>query len=366
VRENRQKWCGRHCPAHLYIDQLPSHSDFFDCVQFDTALDDKGEAPVLKDEDLDVVQEILSQEFTFRNYNSILNVHTKHMPKKGEKEEKDKPGKFKEVLKILDRLVSKDAKDHARNEQEAKEAERKKLKYNTREENWMANQKLEYEKKKKDAGKGAEFDEDTFARSMMNNQHGSLMSKPKKEEKQKPAKPVEKVTPKKPEKKVKLKLPIIMVPQGRTALVNMFNAQTFLQDAQFVSKPTGSKPTKVVVDRKMPNKKVVRFEVVDQVKQLQDSDWDRVVLVLIQGPEWQFKGWGPGGKWKSITEILERVAGYHLYYEDEKLNEKVSQWQCKSLKLSKHKRHLDSVVHRQLWQTFDKWCIGRNVKHLAL
>lgn len=37
--------------------------------------------------------------------------------------------------------------------------------------------------------------------------------------------------------------------------------------------------------------KSVEFKVVDNGKKLTKDEWDRVAVVFVQGPAWQFKGW---------------------------------------------------------------------------
>ena len=83
-----------------------------------------------------------------------------------------------------------------------------------------------------------------------------------------------------------------------TATINMANAQEFFGNANFVDpnsarrKKGYSKPKSLEVLRRMAkNNKEVTFEIIDDAKRLRGKDWDRVVAVLAQGKEWQFKGW---------------------------------------------------------------------------
>ena len=142
---------------------------------------------------------------------------------------------------------------------------------------------------------GGDFDAESFERQMMNNEHGSLMGKKKdKEAKKDKSKSSKSALPVK--KEVKKAMPIFMIPQGRTALVNMFNAVSFLQDGKLdkTKKTRDDASGKCIVQRKNEKGKTLKFEVCDNVKNLKPEDWKRVVGVLVQGPKWQFKGW----KWE--------------------------------------------------------------------
>jgi len=91
----------------------------------------------------------------------------------------------------------------------------------------------------------------------------------------------------------------------------------------------------------------------------------RVVAVFVQGPEWQFKDWKKYKEFQTVPDILSKVCGFHIMYEDEMVDQKVKQWRCKVLKLSKHKRHLDGPASSLFWQILYDWFKSRNIPHLA-
>ena len=147
----------------------------------------------------------------------------------------------------------------------------------------------------------------------------------------------------------------------------------------------GFRPSRSPISR---NRQVSRYQLVDDVKSLQPQDWARVIMVLIQGPEWQFRparspaqkpspkplsqmsldsrGW----KWEKegMSSILDHVCGFHLQYEDEETPPQVKNWACKVVKLSKHKRHQDRMKMQEIWKVFDAWAANKGAKahHLAL
>lgn len=330
----------------------------------DAGLETK-EAPVVVDTDLDTMRSIASQERILRDHNSVLNVKGRleifdkaSDAKKAAKEKSaiDKSGKttgkYSRVLKILEGIVHRDHQDKARREKEAKEQSKRAAQLNPREEHWMANRERELQKaanKKSEKDKGTNFDAESFALEMNNAKVSSLLKPSGRDKAPKPAPRAANYTVPEPKPAVKKQAPIIIVPQGRTALVNMFNAKQFLQDGQFQSKATGAKKNMEVVDRRN-GKHNVRFEVVDNVKNFKPADWKRVVAVFVQGPEWQFKDWKKYKEFQTVPDILSKVCGFHIMYEDEMVDQKVKQWRCKVLKLSKHKRHLDGPASSLFWQ----------------
>ena len=239
----------------------------------------------------------------------------------------------------------------------------------------MLNRQRELDKAGTSGSKEGDFDAESFERQMMNNEHGSLMgSKEKKKKDRKVAKEAAKVGPKpRPSVKApKRAMPIIMLPQGRTALINMINGIQFMQHCSYldekarvgVKKPDTSKP--VVIERKLADGRTTKYQLVDQAKSLQPQDWARVVMVVIQGPEWQFKGW----KWEKegMSSILDHACGFHIQYEDEETPPQVKNWACKVVKISKHKRHQDRMKAGEVWKHLDSWCAnkGSRLSHLAL
>ena len=110
----------------------------------------------------------------------------------------------------------------------------------------------------------------------------------------------------------------------------------------------------------------------DNPVRLTAEEWDRVVAVFVQvssshvssfddnnsiyfkGPAWQFKGWNWGG---IPTTIFSHVCGFHLKFEDAKLDPNVAKWSVEVLQLSKQKRHLDKAIFIRLWQKIEQFVI---------
>uniref|UniRef100_A0AC35GNH7 Cell division control protein 73 C-terminal domain-containing protein n=1 Tax=Panagrolaimus sp. PS1159 TaxID=55785 RepID=A0AC35GNH7_9BILA len=162
----------------------------------------------------------------------------------------------------------------------------------------------------------------------------------------------------KPQKRTS-RTPIIIIPASGTALISMYNAMDILQDLKFVSteekkRVIQRRENELLIHRRKDNGQTVPYRIVDNPSRLTDEEWDRVVAVFVQGPAWQFKGWHWGG---NPTTIFSHVKGFHLKFEDAKLDQNVAKWSVDVLSLSKQKRHLDKSIFIQLWQKIEQHII---------
>lgn len=150
--------------------------------------------------------------------------------------------------------------------------------------------------------------------------------------------------------------PIIVVPAGLSAMLTMFNARSFLEDGKFMTsaqaKKSGVKKQRFLrVKHTFDDGKTVQFKVVDVVKSLSTSELNRIAVVIVAGPKWQFKGWRLG----STAKIFARAKGIHLHYDSTVPPGTVKEWKVSSLKLSKNKRHLDGLTYNEFWAMVHKF-----------
>lgn len=96
----------------------------------------------------------------------------------------------------------------------------------------------------------------------------------------------------------------------------------------------------------------LKYQLVDSAQKLKDGDWSRVVAVVAQGQEWQFKGWPKN--WDTPAEIFSKAKGFYFHFEDEKVPDVISQWNVKVLPINKHKRHLDKTAILNFWKVLDQ------------
>ncbi|UYV62848.1 CDC73, partial [Cordylochernes scorpioides] len=157
-----------------------------------------------------------------------------------------------------------------------------------------------------------------------------------------------------PQKRVS-RTPIIIIPAAMTSLITMYNAQDILQDLKYIStedkKMHGCKrENEVLIQRRKEAGSTRPYRVLDNPLRLSSEDWERVVAVFVQGPTWQFKGWPWDG---NPVEIFSKIKGFHLKWDELKLDDNVSKWAVDVIQLSKSKRHLDRANLLKFWAVLD-------------
>lgn len=151
-------------------------------------------------------------------------------------------------------------------------------------------------------------------------------------------------------------IPIIIIPATTTSLINMYNAQAILQDLTYVEGKPGSKQreSELLIQRKKSDGTHAAYKIIDNPVKLDPDDWHRVVAVFVQGPAWQFKGWPWGG---SPVEIFSHIKGFHMKWDESKLDDNVAKWNVHVLDLSRTKRHLDKANLLKFWSSLDNFMI---------
>eukprot|EP01104_Vermistella_antarctica_P013207 TRINITY_DN3965_c1_g1_i1.p1 TRINITY_DN3965_c1_g1~~TRINITY_DN3965_c1_g1_i1.p1 ORF type:complete len:568 (+),score=139.25 TRINITY_DN3965_c1_g1_i1:539-2242(+) len=156
--------------------------------------------------------------------------------------------------------------------------------------------------------------------------------------------------------------PIIVVPSALTSVLTLYNVKDFLENRSYVptmeKKKSGVRKTSSVEFSKtltLPSGvggddsiQDIKFQVVDNASKLQ-RDWHRVSVVVVQGAEWQFKGW----KWPQPVDLFAHVLGIYLCYEGDIVPESVKAWNVKVVTISREKRYLDDQVCMQLWKLIE-------------
>ena len=159
----------------------------------------------------------------------------------------------------------------------------------------------------------------------------------------------------KPGKKVS-RTPIIIIPAAPKSIITMFNVKEILEDLKFVSteekRAAGTKrENDVLIQRRKEGGLTVPYRVLDNPGKLTNAEWDRVVGVFVMGQAWQFKGWPFDG---SPVNILSRISGFHLKWEEQNLEKNIANWSVTVIPLSRQKRHLDRAALLAFWEKLDK------------
>jgi len=161
-------------------------------------------------------------------------------------------------------------------------------------------------------------------------------------------------------------VPIIVVPNSVTALINMYNVRDFLIEGKFVEsmekKRAGARKAAVItVERMMPKGEMQRFEIIENPATLTKAeDWRRIVAVFAQGPTWQFKGW----KWNKPVQIFTYARGFHVNYDDAIIPDNINQWNIKTLRVNRTMRHQDSTVAFEFWKDLEHFLAHRQTPPL--
>eukprot|EP00931_Biecheleriopsis_adriatica_P073323 TRINITY_DN47630_c0_g1_i1.p1 TRINITY_DN47630_c0_g1~~TRINITY_DN47630_c0_g1_i1.p1 ORF type:complete len:439 (+),score=39.43 TRINITY_DN47630_c0_g1_i1:147-1463(+) len=149
-------------------------------------------------------------------------------------------------------------------------------------------------------------------------------------------------------------LPIILVPCSKSAPVNILNAVKLLQDGEY-SRPSRDEAV-YFESQRSENVKVVRnmhgkqwtFEVRDSTKGFTKSMWLRVVAVVTDGNDWQFKGW----PFANIVDLFTTVQGIYFKTVDTapRIPVHVTQWSIAILPMTVMQlQHRFGAVRDAFW-----------------
>ncbi len=173
--------------------------------------------------------------------------------------------------------------------------------------------------------------------------------------------------------------PIIVVPNAMTSPITLINATDFFGGATFVPRDVALQKAggnaslnklrkeTVLVRHKMAPRlggREVDFEIVDNpTTRLQNSaDWDRVVAVIAQGAEWQFKGW----RHARPVDLFGRCFGFYVGIEGAPVPKELLGWNVKVGRLNRDKRGLDSVTYAAFWNGLSEWMHVNRPEYLKL
>jgi len=102
-----------------------------------------------------------------------------------------------------------------------------------------------------------------------------------------------------------------------------------------------------------------KYLVIDNPARLQAKDWDRVVAVVAEGKEWQFKDWPPG--WKTPQEIFAKAKGFFFCFSDEVVPDQVTKWNVSVFQVSRHNRQKDVALQMDMWR-----CVDEKILHFII
>lgn len=162
-------------------------------------------------------------------------------------------------------------------------------------------------------------------------------------------------------------LPIILVPCNKNAPVNLLNAGKLLQDGEWYRPDRervvffeSSRTQSVEVCRNIRGKQWT-FQVRDTTKGFSKKDWLRVVCVITDGNDWQFKGW----PFETIVDMFTTVKGIYFQAVD-KYNQipiHVREWPSTILKMERTQfQHRFGAVRDSFWSQVESFLMAQRMK----
>jgi parafibromin len=169
-------------------------------------------------------------------------------------------------------------------------------------------------------------------------------------------------------------LPIILIPSGPTAAIQLFNVRSFLEEGDYVhpsqifmsSGPAGdtsredSKPENVVVSPRaffssetLRNSAFSKFRVVDDPRKIEN--WDHVCACIVTGVDWQLQEWfQPEHPMRHLgrpSVLFDYLRGFLGYFEEDKLPAALAQWNVHPLVLNR--KYVKAKAH--ILQAYTFW-----------
>lgn len=152
--------------------------------------------------------------------------------------------------------------------------------------------------------------------------------------------------------------PIILVPCNKNAPVNLLNAAKFLQDgfydktdAEHVRFFESTRPEFVEVVRNVAGR-MWTFEVRDTAKNFTKAQWLRVVAVITDGSNWQFKGW----PFETVVDLFTTVKGVFFREVNTLTPLHVTQWAVSILDMAPVQfQHRFSELRDAFWVEVERF-----------
>jgi hypothetical protein len=158
------------------------------------------------------------------------------------------------------------------------------------------------------------------------------------------------------------RIPIIVVPSARTAMLNLTNALAFFSQGTYTPPTAAGAGTHLVrFTRTNAAGRKREFHLVDNPERLSDSEWQRVVAVVVTGQSWQldFKRGSP-------ADIFSHAIGVYPQWDNDAPHDNIAKWGVKRLMLSRTNRHRDGAIAAEFWRMLSAFLSTRpNAASLA-
>jgi len=151
--------------------------------------------------------------------------------------------------------------------------------------------------------------------------------------------------------------PTIVVPCSSTAPVNILNVKQLLEEGRWTKPNPADWRTRA---REIRMKKEVcgeefEFRVVDSTAKFMKADWKATVGVLVDGKEWQLKGW----PFASHGQLFNAIRGFHIYMDNLNPHPNCELWSVVKIGLKRNARHQDPAVMMEFWSSLEKFLLQK-------
>jgi len=159
--------------------------------------------------------------------------------------------------------------------------------------------------------------------------------------------------------------PIILVPCNKNAPFNILNALSFFQEGRYDA-PSDEK-TRFFESTRAEYVDVVRnidgkmwtFEVRDSAKNFTKNHWLRVVAVVADGTNWQYKGW----PFESIVDVYTTCCGVYFLEVGKLPPHHIRDWAVDILEMAPVQfQHRFSALRDQFWMDVERFLYSFRVK----
>lgn len=163
-------------------------------------------------------------------------------------------------------------------------------------------------------------------------------------------------------------MPIILIPPGLSAKINMYNARLLLEDAKYI--PAGEcraknphKKDADIVQRSFGKKRPVKYQLMERPPSRNSKDWNRVVAVVSQGVKWQFKDFPfKGADTGNMMETFTKIQGFYFAFHNEELSPLVKSWNVHTIVIHKDNRHNDITVMQEFFRKLDDFLATKKAR----
>lgn len=125
--------------------------------------------------------------------------------------------------------------------------------------------------------------------------------------------------------------PIIILPNSCESIINMVNAEDFLNHGKIGPAYLShwlSKPKEIRIKKSFGSKEI-EFRVIDDINGLRPSEWRSVVGIVVSGQEWQFRDW----PFATHRDLFSSMKAFFFRFSHTDIPESVRKWGVETFEL---------------------------------